>query len=319
MLKASVIMAIYNVENYLEEALNSIINQTLKEIEIILINDGSTDKSLEIAEKYAEKDKRIRIINQRNCGVSLARNIGIKNSNGKYVYFMDSDDFIELDTLEECFEICEEENLDMVYFSAISFWDENKFKFDEKRYTKAGKIQEYKIYTGAEFLEECIKKNKYTTPVWLYFFKKEYTERLSFYPNIIHEDNLFTTILLNKIKRLKYINRNFYHRRYRKNSIMASKLSKKNIESLLIIIKEFEKEYYSEKNIMKKNNLKLIIFETINSLVTKIILGNFKEEKLYLSIILKEYKRYLSKKVLLKIKLKNLYKVYYKLNTNKLG
>ena len=92
--KLSIIMPVYNVEDYLDEALNSAESQTLKDIEIICVNDGSTDNSLAILEKHAKKDKRIKVINQENQGVSKARNAGMKAATGKYIYFFDSDDVL---------------------------------------------------------------------------------------------------------------------------------------------------------------------------------------------------------------------------------
>ena len=117
----SVIIPVYNVEEYLKEALESVVNQSLKDIEIIIINDGSTDKSLRIIKGYATKDKRIKIINQKNQGQSIARNSGIENAKGKYIYFMDSDDYIALETLEVCYKKCEEYELEMIYFVAFHF------------------------------------------------------------------------------------------------------------------------------------------------------------------------------------------------------
>ena len=92
----SIIIPVYNVEKYLDECLNSAANQTFENIEIICVNDGSTDGSLEILESHASKDKRIRIISQENKGVSSARNEGLDAARGKYIYFMDSDDYMDL-------------------------------------------------------------------------------------------------------------------------------------------------------------------------------------------------------------------------------
>ena len=93
--RVSVIIAVYNVENFLEECLNSVINQTFDDIEIICVNDGSTDSSAEILDRFAQKDSRIKIITQPNGGLSKARNAGLKIASGKFVYFLDSDDYIE--------------------------------------------------------------------------------------------------------------------------------------------------------------------------------------------------------------------------------
>ena len=100
MVKISVIIPVYNVENYLEESLDSIINQTFTDLEIICVNDGSTDNSPSILNNYANKDSRINIINQENKGLSAARNSGLDVATGDYIYFFDSDDILELTALE---------------------------------------------------------------------------------------------------------------------------------------------------------------------------------------------------------------------------
>ena len=116
----SVITSVYNTEKYLEKCLNSVLKQTFINFEFIIINNGSTDHSLDILQKYAEKDKRIVIINNTtNRMLSSARNQGIEISKGKYLYFIDSDDFIEPDTLECLFECSERNNLDLVDFGWI--------------------------------------------------------------------------------------------------------------------------------------------------------------------------------------------------------
>ena len=109
--KISVIIPVYNVEDYLEECLDSIINQTFKDLEIICINDGSQDNSLNILEEYAEKDNRIKIITTKNQGLSAARNRGLENITGDYVYFIDSDDYLELTAFEELYAVSEEKSL----------------------------------------------------------------------------------------------------------------------------------------------------------------------------------------------------------------
>ena len=124
MVKVSVIIPVYNVEKYLEECLESIIDQSLEDIEIVCVNDGSTDNSLSILESYAELDNRIKIISQENHGLAAARNTGLKNINGDYVYFIDSDDFLELSALEELYNLAKEKSLDFVMFKLINFDDE---------------------------------------------------------------------------------------------------------------------------------------------------------------------------------------------------
>ena len=101
MIKISVVVAIYNVEKYLEKCIQSIIFQTYKNIEIILVNDGSTDNSLNICKKYKSEDSRIIIINQENQGVSVARNNGIDRASGEYILFVDGDDYLRTDIIEK--------------------------------------------------------------------------------------------------------------------------------------------------------------------------------------------------------------------------
>src|SRR5690349_18213271 len=107
-IKVSVIIPVYNTDEYLREAVNSIRNQTLQDLEIIIINDGSTDRSTQIINELANEDKRIKIYTQKNSGQSVARNMGIKMASGKYLYFMDSDDILDCYALETCYSKCEE-------------------------------------------------------------------------------------------------------------------------------------------------------------------------------------------------------------------
>ena len=112
--KVSVIVPVYNVEKYLKRCLDSLINQTLKDIEIIVVNDGSTDNSLDILNKYAENDSRIKVIDKENSGVSDCRNIAMKQMKGKYIMFVDSDDWIDNNALEIMYTKIEEEKSDVV-------------------------------------------------------------------------------------------------------------------------------------------------------------------------------------------------------------
>ena len=105
MVKISVILPVYNAEEYLEECLESIANQSFKDIEIICVNDGSTDASLDVLEKRQKHDSRISIITRENKGAGAARNVGLEHASGDYIYFMDSDDYLELTAFEELFEL----------------------------------------------------------------------------------------------------------------------------------------------------------------------------------------------------------------------
>ena len=112
--KISVIVPVYNTEKYIGRCIESILNQSYKELEVIVINDGSSDGSAEIIRKYAENDSRIIFIDNKNYGVSESRNIGIRNAKGEYIQFVDSDDFIDENMLKDTLKLLEEHNVDMV-------------------------------------------------------------------------------------------------------------------------------------------------------------------------------------------------------------
>ena len=113
--RVSVLMSAYNSDKYIAESIESILNQTFKDFEFVIINDGSTDKSREILEKFAKEDTRFKVINKEHGGVSSARNIGIEKSEGEYIQFVDGDDWIEPNCLEECFNKINEKNVDFVF------------------------------------------------------------------------------------------------------------------------------------------------------------------------------------------------------------
>ncbi|MGL6168239.1 MAG: glycosyltransferase family 2 protein, partial [Fusobacteriaceae bacterium] len=127
--KISVIIPVYNTEKYLRRCLESIINQSLKEIEIIIVNDGSPDGSSKIIDEFSQKDKRIKVINKKNGGISSARNVGLKKSLGEYVIHIDSDDWIEHNYFFEMYSKAKKDNLDIVISDIYWDWDNGKIDY----------------------------------------------------------------------------------------------------------------------------------------------------------------------------------------------
>ncbi len=125
--KISIIVPVYNVKKYLSKCLDSLINQTLKDIEIICVNDGSTDNSLDILNEYAKKDERIVVINKENSGPGASRNLGIEKATGEYIQFVDSDDWIEKETCEICYKKAKEHDVDMISFNANKICNKKTF------------------------------------------------------------------------------------------------------------------------------------------------------------------------------------------------
>lgn len=114
----SIIVPVYNVEKYIDKCINSILHQTYTNIELLLIDDGSPDKSGIICDAYAQQDCRVQVFHEQNAGVSAARNIGINNAKGEFITFVDSDDWLELDCIERSLNIVNKNNLDLLQFSS---------------------------------------------------------------------------------------------------------------------------------------------------------------------------------------------------------
>lgn len=219
----SVIIPLYNTEEFVEEAVRSIMCQTLREIEIIVINDGSTDNSLSIIKRLADEDKRIRIYTQYNQGPSVTRNKGYEYTQGKYVYFMDSDDYLEPEALETCYIKCERQALDFVFFDA-DILNKEKHKNISLNYQRKDCTNPELVYQGPYILKLLIDHKAYSPSPCLNFIRREYlTEiQLDFLPGIIHEDQLFTCLLYLQAQRVSSIHKDFFKRRLREDSIMTS-------------------------------------------------------------------------------------------------
>ncbi|MCI5737765.1 MAG: glycosyltransferase [Methanobrevibacter ruminantium] len=218
MVKVSVVIPVYNVERYLEECLDSVINQTLEDIEIICINDGSTDNSLEILEDYVKKDNRIRIIDQENLGISTTRNNGLKVCRGKYVCFLDSDDYLELNTLRETYDISEKYSLDMCFFKLINF-DENTKEQSTEEYFDMGFLKE--LVGDNVFNHHDIGENLYRISVTVHskLFNRDLISDIKFPEGLIFEDNAFFTEAMFKSERVFFLDKYLYNRRLRADSI----------------------------------------------------------------------------------------------------
>ena len=134
MIKVSVILPVYNTEKYLPECLDSIINQSLRDIEIICVDDGSTDSSLQILKEYAEKDKRISVIHKNNGGQGSARNVGLNHAKGEYITFVDSDDYITEDMIYYLLKFLEDNKLDVAMIADCYVYDKSKIFYPKAFY-----------------------------------------------------------------------------------------------------------------------------------------------------------------------------------------
>ena len=225
----SVVTPVYNSALYLQDSIESIVHQTLEEIEIICVNDGSTDDSPAILEACAGKDPRIRILHQANRGLSEARNAGAKLAKGKYLFFFDSDDLLEKDALSAVCGRMEAQALDLCCFNAAAFGEEEttavRAAYLNDTYFR--RVLSEQVCTGAELLTRHLEERIYNSPVMTYMLNRQFfTEHeLWFYPGILHEDEPWTFRALLSAGRAGCVSRILYHYRIRPNSIMTSEES----------------------------------------------------------------------------------------------
>ena len=219
--KVSVIIPVYNVENYLRNCLDSVVNQTLQDMEIICVNDGSYDSSPEILREYAEKDSRIKIIEQANKGLSGARNAGLEIAKGKYVYFLDSDDFIEENGLNEMYIQSELKNLDMLKCNLMTYNEDTDEYIELYQRVKPKFLKEL-----GDIIFDCetIGSDVYTLSPNMQssFFKMDVVKDFRFPENLIFEDNLFLIESLLNSKRVYYYDKFLAYKREREESITQS-------------------------------------------------------------------------------------------------
>ena len=217
--KFSIIIPVYNVEKYIEDCLESVTNQTYKNYEVLIINDGSTDNSRKIIEKY-KKNKNIKIIDQKNQGLSSARNNGVTHAKGDYILFLDSDDYLEKKALEILEKNIKDE--DVIRF-------QTKEIDESKNIIKELKEQTFNNLKGTLAFETIVKFH-YVENAWLYCYKTSFYKdnEFTFKENYYHEDFGLTPIILMKANKVSSINDCLYNYRQRKNSIMNSKYIKKS-------------------------------------------------------------------------------------------
>lgn len=245
----SIIIPVYKVESYLEKCINSVIAQTFTDIEIILVDDGSPDRCPEICDKYAVVDKRIVVIHKENGGLSSARNAGLEVAQGRYIGFVDSDDFIHPKMYEVLLELLLCTNSDFVQCGTYKFCEEDNIS--------AVVEGEYRLLDRAEFLDNFSPNNKYiiTGSVWNKLFKKEIFENIRFPVGQLFEDSHIKVHVLELSQKVCIYSGELYFYRQNPYSIMNSRYTQKwfegnssNCENDCLFFKEknmIEQFYYS--------------------------------------------------------------------------
>ena len=276
MIKYSFIVPVYNTEKFLKKCLDSLVNQTYKDFEIIVVNDGSTDKSSNIISKYQKKYKNIIVINKENEGLSMARNRGIQKSSGKYIIFVDSDDYVSDKLLENIDK--EMEDCDILRFQIATL---NECYAEEKEYHEEG----FSARSGLEAFK-YLSSYHFVEPAWCYVIKKDYyiKNKFSFKKGVYHEDfGLIPYVIYNarKVKSIDFIG---YYYIQRNGSIMNNNDYKKSVKKAFDMLEQYKTMRLFAKNINRKNNLDDYFLSYIsNSVIVKARELKKDEKKVYIN------------------------------------
>lgn len=275
----SVIIPIYCVERYLEQCLNSVVQQTHTELEIILVDDGSTDQCPMLCDAWAKRDSRITVIHKANGGLSDARNVGIDSAHGDYILFVDSDDWIEPNMVECMLSVLEEQHADIC---ACGIFYE---------YPQKTAIREVDSFVGnsTETYRRLYDETRYPVSTWNKLYCRKCWNKLRFPVGKICEDAFTTYLLIDQAQTIVQISTPFYHYRIRDNSIMTSKFSVKKMyeeeawrENYL-----FMKEHYPE-HVQAAYNFYLLRVNVLIHTMTEEQKLDYQKEYQILKAILKE-------------------------------
>lgn len=235
MIKTSIIVPVYNTAEYIRECFDSIFQQTQKEIEVIAINDGSTDESLCILEDIKKTHPEMILVSQGNQGLGASRNKGMELASGEFVYFIDSDDCLVADAMETCYFYAKKNDADVLVFDSDVFGDGDvqQYNYDKSKIIKEQNV----LMEGAEYIKKYGLKKLDVSACMLYISNQFIKEnQLRFLPKIYYEDNEFFLKMVPKA-RLIYIPQMLYKRRIRKDSITTSQFDYRHAKDYLTMIR----------------------------------------------------------------------------------
>ena len=221
----SVIVPIYNVEKYLERCVDSIVNQTYKILEIILVDDGSPDNCPQMCDDYAKKDSRIKVIHKENGGLSDARNAGMAVATGEYISFIDSDDYVSDDFFECLMDAMIRENSDVAECSVVKFYEDNRFdEFNDDLSVKT--------YDTQDAMSALIAENPFHQHVWNKLYKSELVRDIPYAVSKLNEDEFWTYQVFGRANKVTRLNKTMYYYFQRSSSIMGVGYNIRRLDAL---------------------------------------------------------------------------------------
>lgn len=277
MVKFSIVIPAYNVESFLRRCVESCECQDVPqtEYEVIIVNDGSKDKTLENARQLSDKYSNIKIVDQENAGLSVARNVGLDHANGEYIWFVDSDDWIKTNCLGRFYNLCKTNNLDCLKICAADVLDaEEKRRFN---------LDDGKIQTGLDFLQKTSKSSCAPFSIFSSSFLKRH--KLYFYPGIFHEDYEFNPRMLFFASRVMSVNEVAYYVYQNPNSITRTYKFKKYLD--LVVVANNLHVFFSNKSSNNRVVFSYLISQALNSSLGGTPYMTKKEKKEYEDLLSK--------------------------------
>lgn len=239
----SIIVPVYNVEQYLKTCMESILNQTYQDIEVILVDDGATDSSGKMCDYYAAADKRVKVIHKENGGLSDARNKGISQASGEYIMFVDSDDIVSLDYVEYLWNMLEDTSADIAICDPVHCYPDKNCNFESETLRK--------VFKPEDAIVEMLYQRSFLVAAWGKLYKKEFFCDINFPYGMLFEDSAIMYKIFDKAKKIVYGNAKLYGYMHRDGSITTKKFSKRDCDILTIC--DQLTEYMSGRSVRLQN------------------------------------------------------------------
>ena len=232
----SIIIPVYNVEKYLVQCIESVLAQTYQNLEIILIDDGSTDRSPQMCDEYAEHYYNVQAFHKQNGGASTARNVGLENAKGEYIFFLDSDDWLESDALETMITTAKREDADLVFCEAQAVDNEGNIELDG-HYTYK---EQYQTGNAYQIMLKMMERKEFHVAIWMLLLDRRVItdKQLRFTEGIIYEDMIISYQFYCLANQAAHARQKLYNRRYRPNSVMTSAKTERNYVSAATVYRE---------------------------------------------------------------------------------
>jgi len=297
----SIVVPVYNVEQYLEKCVNSIINQTYKNLEIILIDDGATDSSGKLCDELAKIDNRIKVYHKENGGLSDARNYGVERATGDYIGFVDSDDYIDSEMYEKLYEAIKKEDVDVAECNFRFIYSNRITNYTDDKY--------YLVLNKDEYTKEYVTMNRIFGAAWTKLIKSSLAKEIKFPKGKLFEDGFYSLELMKKARNFVIFDSPYYNYVMRENSITTNKFSEKSLD-IFIVCDKVEDYFIKNNNLDIQKDVYLLLFRNILFQYKLYITRNHKYRKKYEDYLAK-YAQYLDKYNHMELKLFRLSSKYF--------